>query len=72
MLTGSPEPGGDQQRAELVAVQRHGMGLVIHPRSADMRGRRAGEQFFLHGVPVEPGNGGQPPGDPGASPSPGF
>ena len=28
MLAGSPEPGGDQQRTELVAVQGDGMRLV--------------------------------------------
>ena len=39
MLDRRPEPGGDQQRAELVAVQRDGMGLVIQPRTADVRGR---------------------------------
>jgi hypothetical protein len=39
MLAGSPEPGGDQQGAELVAVQGDGMGLLVHPRSADMRCR---------------------------------
>jgi hypothetical protein len=33
-----PEPGGDQQGAELVAVQLDGMGLVVHPRTADVRG----------------------------------
>jgi hypothetical protein len=33
------EPGGDQQRAELVAVQRGGMGFVVHSRTADVRGR---------------------------------
>ena len=35
---GGAEPGGDQQRAELVAVQRGGMGLIVHPRPADMSG----------------------------------
>jgi len=39
MLAGNPEPGGDQQGAELVAVQGDGMGLVVHPRTADMRCR---------------------------------
>src|SRR6185437_11283852 len=69
MLAGNPEPGGDQQGAELVAVQGHGVGLVVHPRAADMRGRRGAEEFFLDRVPVEPGDGGQPPGDRGAGPS---
>jgi hypothetical protein len=30
------------------------------------------EEFFLHGVFVEPGDGAQPPGDGGAGPAPGF
>ena len=40
VLAGSREPGGDQQGAELVAVQGHGMGLVVDRRPADVRGRR--------------------------------
>ena len=32
------EPGGYQQRAELVAVQRGGVRLVVHPRAADVGG----------------------------------
>jgi hypothetical protein len=39
MLVCSAEPGGDQQRAELVAVQRDGAGLIVHPRTADVRRR---------------------------------
>jgi hypothetical protein len=38
MLGRQAEPGGDQQRAELVAVQRDRMGLIVHPRTADVRG----------------------------------
>ena len=67
-----PEPGGDQQGAELVAVQRGGMRLVVHPRPADMGGRGVIEEFFLDGVLVEPGDGAQPPGDGGAGAAPGF
>jgi hypothetical protein len=59
------EPGRDQQRAELVAVQRNRMGLVVHPQSADMRGRGALQELLFDGVLVEPGDGGQPPGDRG-------
>jgi len=33
-----PEPGGDQQADKLVPVERDGMGLVVHPRTADVRG----------------------------------
>ncbi len=32
------EPGGDQQGAEFVAVQRDGVGLVVDPWAADVRG----------------------------------
>ena len=32
------EPGGPQQGAELVAVQRDSVGLVVDPRTADVRG----------------------------------
>ena len=38
MLGRRPEPGSHQQGAELVAVQRGGVRLIIHPRAADMRG----------------------------------
>jgi len=51
------EPGGDQQGAELVAVQRDGMGLVVDPRTAHVCGGRAIQDLFLDGVFVEPGNG---------------
>ena len=39
MLRRRAEPGGDQERAELVAVQGSGMGLVIQPWPPDMGGR---------------------------------
>ena len=38
MLAGRAQPGGDQDGAELVAVQGGGVGLVVHPRPPDMRG----------------------------------
>ena len=38
MLGRRAEPGGHQQRAELVTVQRDGMRLVVDPRTADVRG----------------------------------
>jgi hypothetical protein len=37
MLGGRPEPGGDQEGAELVAVQGGGVRLVIQPGPPDMR-----------------------------------
>ena len=64
-----PQAGGDQQRAELVAVQPDGMGLIVQARSADMRGRGMLEQVFLYRVLVEPGDGAQAVGNggPGAA-----
>ena len=38
MLGRRAEPGGHQQRAELVTIQRDRVGLIIHPRTADVRG----------------------------------
>jgi hypothetical protein len=38
MLTRRPEPGGHQQRAELVAVQGDRMGLVVDSWAADVGG----------------------------------
>ena len=38
MLTRRTEPGGDQQGAELVAVQDDGVGLVVHSRTANVGG----------------------------------
>jgi hypothetical protein len=76
MLGRRPEPGGDQQGAELVAVQRDGMRLIIHPRPPDLGGRGVLEEFLFDCVPVEPGDGAQPPRDggpgPGPGPGPGF
>jgi hypothetical protein len=62
MLGRRPEPGGYQQRAELVTVQRAGMRLVVHARPPEMSSRRMLEKLFGR-VLVEPGDGAQPPGD---------
>jgi len=69
MLGGLTEPGGDQQRAELVAVQPGGVRVIVQARTADMSGWRVLEQVFLDGLPVEPGHGAQAAGDrgPGAA-----
>jgi hypothetical protein len=64
-----PEPGGDQESAELVAVQGDGVGLIVQAGPADMRGRGVVQEFFLDRVPVEPGDRTQPPGDGGAGPA---
>jgi hypothetical protein len=72
VLGGRAEPGGDQERAELVAVQGGRVRLIIQPRAADVRGRGVLEEFFLDGVLVEAGDGAQPPGDGGAGPAARF
>jgi hypothetical protein len=38
MLGRRAKPGGHQQGAELVTIQRDRVGLVIHPQTADVRG----------------------------------
>jgi hypothetical protein len=72
VLGGRSEPGGDQERAELVAVQCGGMRLIIQPRAADVRGRGVLEEFFFDCIPVESGDGAQPPGHGGAGAALGF
>ena len=72
VLGGRPEPGGNQERTELVAVQDSGVRLIIQPGTADVRGRGVLEEFFLDGVLVEPGDGGQAASDGGAGPALGF
>ena len=39
MLGGRAEPGGDEERSDLVAVQADRVGLVVDPWAADMHGR---------------------------------
>ncbi|MGA9833162.1 MAG: hypothetical protein WBQ71_18765 [Trebonia sp.] len=63
VLGGRAEPGGDQDRAELIAVQRGGVRLIIQSRAADVGGRGVLEEFFFDRVLVEPGDGAQPSGD---------
>jgi hypothetical protein len=67
-----PEPGGDQEGAEFVAVQGGGMRLAVQPRPADVGGRGMVEEFLLDGVLAEPGDGAQSGGDGRASTAPGF
>jgi hypothetical protein len=55
MLGWRAEPGSDQQRAELVAVQSDGVGLVVDSWPSDVRGRGVLQEFLFDGVPVEPG-----------------
>jgi hypothetical protein len=63
MLDMRADPGGYQERAELIAVQGDGMRLIIQPRTANVGGRGMLEKFLLDRVVVEPGDGTQPPGD---------
>ena len=70
------EPCSHQQRAELVAVQRGGVRLIVHSLvhswPPDVSGRGVIQEFFFHGVCVEPGDGAQPASDGGAGAAPGF
>ena len=66
------EPGGDEQGADLVAVQAGGMRFVVQPGTAHVHGRRVVEEFFLDGVAVEPGHRAQAAGDRGPGPAAGF
>jgi len=72
MLGRRAEPSGDQERAELVAVQRDGVGLIVHPRTSDVSAWRMLEELFFDRVLVEPGDGAQPLGDGRAGPAPDF
>jgi hypothetical protein len=65
MLSRRAESGGDQQRAEFVAVQPDRVGFIVQPWPADVRGRGMVEELFFDGIPVEPGNGAQTTGDGG-------
>ena len=70
MLRRRPEPGGDQQSAELVTVQRDGMRLIVQPRPPHVGSRGMLQQLLFDRVLIESGDGAQPPGDGGArSPS---
>src|SRR4249920_2449274 len=72
MLVGRPKSGGDQQRAEFVAVQTGGVRLVVQTGPADMSGRGMAEEFFLDGVAVEPRDGAEPACDSGPGSAAGF
>src|SRR5271168_2272514 len=47
VLGGRAEPGGNQEGAELVAVQGRRVRLVVQTGTADVRGRRVVEELFL-------------------------
>ena len=48
------------------------MRFVVQPGATDVGGRGVVEQVFLDGVPVEPGDGAQSPGDGGPGAAAGF
>ena len=66
MLGRRPEPGGHQQRAELITVQRDGMRFIVQPRPPHVGSRGVLEKLLFDRVLVEPSDGAQPPGDGGA------
>ena len=53
MLCRRAETGGDQYGAELVTVQRDSVGLVVHPRTADVGGRGVIQEFLFDCVLVD-------------------
>jgi hypothetical protein len=57
ILGGRAAPGGDQQCAELVAVQPAGVRLIIQRGAPDVGGRRVIEEFFIDGVSVKSRDG---------------
>jgi len=53
VLGRSAEPCGDEQGADLVAIQADGVGLVVDPGAADVRSRGVVEQTLLDRVLVQ-------------------
>src|SRR5664280_2054922 len=72
MLACRPEPGRDEQRSDLIAVQADGVGFVVDPGSTDVDSWRVGNQTLLFGVAVEAGHGAQSATDGGRCPTPSF
>ena len=63
---GERQAGGDQDGAELVAVEVGDVGLVVDARPADVHRRGVLDDTFFFGVAVEPDDRAQPAGDRGA------
>jgi hypothetical protein len=63
MVAWRREAGGDQDGAELVAVQVGDMGLVVDAGPTDVHRRGVLDDAFLLGVAVEPDDRAQPAGD---------
>jgi hypothetical protein len=70
MLLGSAETSGHQQRANFVAIQTDGVGLIIQAGSADVDRRRVVQKLLFYRVPVEPRHRAQSAGHGGAGGSP--
>lgn len=66
MVARRRESGGDEDGAELGAVEVGNMGLVVDSWSTDMHGGRVLDDPFFLGVAVEADDGGQPASDRGA------
>jgi hypothetical protein len=70
--TGPARPAANEQGAELVAVQRRSVGLVVQAWPAHVHCRRAFDQAVLLGVLVEPREGAQPACDRGTGTAEGL
>jgi len=56
------EPGGDQERTYLVAVEAGRVALVVQAGAAYMDRWRSANQALLFGIALEPGDGAEPAG----------
>ena len=62
VVPGRRETGGDQQRAEFVAVKAGGVRLVVEPRPTDVDGRGVIDEPFFLGVTEETCDGAESSG----------
>ena len=63
MVAGAGETSGNEHRADFVAVESGGVGLVVEPRSTDVHRWGAVEESFFDGVAVQGGDRAQPARD---------
>ena len=66
------QAGGDEERADLVAIQASRIRLIVEAGTAHMDGRRVLNQALLLGVAVEAGDRTEPAGDGRSSPAAGL
>jgi hypothetical protein len=64
VISTAGQPGG-HQRADLVAIEAGGVGLVVQAGSPHVRSRGDRDEAFLFGVAVEAGHRAEPAGDRG-------